>query len=105
VTLISVPEGEDKPSKYPVMFRSAGLVLVSKADLLPVFEEFSVSAVTEQVRALANRAPILAVSSKTGLGIGAWIDWIAAQVAARRALREVANTRGDAPAVAVGASS
>jgi len=105
VTLISVPEGEDKPSKYPVMFRSAGLVLVSKADLLPVFEEFSVSAVTEQVRALANRAPILAVSSKTGLGIGAWIDWIGAQVAARRALREVANTRGDAPAVAVGASS
>ena len=93
VTLLSVPEGDDKPAKYPVMFRGAALVLVSKADLLPVFEDFSVPSVTQQVRALANPAPVLTVSSKTGLGIGQWIDWIAAAIAARRALRPDAITR------------
>jgi len=87
VALVSVPEGDDKPAKYPVMFRGAALVLVSKADLLPIFEEFSVASVTEQVRALANPAPVLAVSSKTGLGIGAWTGWLAEEVATRRAHR------------------
>ena len=42
VTLLSVPEGDDKPAKYPVMFRSSDLVLVTKSDLLPVLDDFSV---------------------------------------------------------------
>jgi len=105
VTLISVPEGDDKPAKYPVMFRTAALVLVSKADLLPLFEEFSVPAVTAQVRALANPVPVLAVSSKTGLGINEWIDWIATEVATRRARRKGASARAGTEAVALGEPS
>ena len=87
VALISVPEGDDKPAKYPVMFRGAALVIVSKADLLPLFDDFSVLEVASRVRALANPAPVVALSARTGLGLDVWIDWIEAQVAARRAGR------------------
>jgi len=85
VALVSVPEGDDKPAKYPVMFRAADLVLVSKADLLPVFDDFNVAAVMGHVRALANPAPVLAISSKTGAGVSDWIDWINARIAGQRA--------------------
>ena len=94
VALVSVPEGDDKPAKYPVMFRGASLVLISKADLLPVFEEFSVEAVSTAVRALANPAPVLTVSAKTGLGLEEWIGWLSAAVAARRAFRQAAGQPG-----------
>lgn len=98
VALVSVPEGDDKPAKYPVMFRGASLVLVSKADLLPVFEEFSVAAVTSHVRALANAAPVLTLSGKTGLGIAEWIEWISTAVRGRRALGRAATAPADAAA-------
>lgn len=84
IALLSVPEGDDKPQKYPVMFRAASLVLVSKADLLPLCEDFSVAAVRTAVQALANPAAVLAVSSKTGAGLTDWIDWLRAAVAAQR---------------------
>ncbi|HVN46825.1 MAG TPA: hydrogenase nickel incorporation protein HypB [Steroidobacteraceae bacterium] len=85
IALLSVPEGDDKAAKYPVMFRAASLVLVSKADLLPVFEDFSVAAVRTAVQALANPAPVLTVSVKSGVGILDWVEWLCAAVAARRA--------------------
>ncbi len=90
VALLSVPEGDDKPAKYPVMFRGASLVLISKADLLPVFEEFDVQAVSAAVRTLANPAPVRAVSAKTGLGLRDWVGWICAALSERRARREPA---------------
>ncbi len=104
VALVSVPEGDDKPAKYPVMFRGASLVLVSKADLLPVFEEFSVAAVTGAMRALANPAPVLAVSARTGVGIDAWIEWLCAALSSRREL-ESATAGSGRGAVALGEPS
>ena len=76
VALLSTPEGHDKPSKYPVMFRSADLVVISKADLLPVLEDFDPDYATHCLRQLASVAPVLEVSAKTGAGIGDWLDWV-----------------------------
>ena len=86
ITLLSVTEGDDKPAKYPVMFRVADLVLLTKADLLDVLgDDFDVAAATSHVRALANDAPVLTVSTRRPDGIAGFIDWLGKQLAARRA--------------------
>ncbi|MEQ1710338.1 MAG: hydrogenase nickel incorporation protein HypB [Hyphomicrobium sp.] len=86
VTLLSVTEGDDKPAKYPVMFRAADLVLLTKADLLDVLgDDFDAAAATEYVRALSNEAPVLTVSTRRPRGVSAFIEWLDTQVAARRA--------------------
>lgn len=85
VTLLSVTEGDDKPAKYPVMFRVADLVLLTKADLLDVLgDDFKVEAAIRHVRELANAAPVLTVSTRRTDGIRAFIDWIRDQRAARK---------------------
>jgi hydrogenase nickel incorporation protein HypB len=76
VTLLSVPEGDDKPAKYPVMFRAADLVLFSKCDLLPVIPEFCPATAEACLRQLASGAPVLELSGKTGAGIHQWITWV-----------------------------
>ncbi len=76
VALLSTPEGHDKPAKYPVMFRGAQLVVISKADLLSVLDDFDPSYATDCVRQLANEAPVIEVSAKTGDGMAAWLDWM-----------------------------
>jgi hydrogenase nickel incorporation protein HypB len=80
VTLLSTPEGHDKPAKYPVMFRAADLVLITKADLLPVLEDFDPAYAEDCVRQLANPAPILNVSARKGDGLDAWLDWLRARL-------------------------
>ena len=80
VTLLSTPEGHDKPAKYPVMFRAADLVLITKADLLPVLEDFDPVYAEDCVRQLANPAPILNVSARKGDGLDAWLDWLRARL-------------------------
>lgn len=85
VTLLSVPEGDDKPSKYPVMFRAADLVALTKVDLLPVLDDFSIARARHNLRALANPAPILELSARNGGGVDTWLDWLEAQVLAHRA--------------------
>ncbi len=86
VTLLSVTEGDDKPAKYPVMFRAADLVLLTKSDLLEVLgDDFKVAVATEYVRALSNAAPVLTVSSRRPTGISAFVNWLNEQVDARRA--------------------
>lgn len=85
VTLLSVTEGDDKPAKYPVMFRAADLVLLTKTDLLPVLDDFDPEKAEHYLRQLANPAPLLRLSSKTGAGLEPWLAWLRAQVAARRA--------------------
>jgi len=82
VVLVSVTEGDDKPAKYPVMFRHADLVLVSKADLLGVLDDFDVANVVHQVRALGNPAPVVTISARSGEGMDVWLDWLRAQSAA-----------------------
>ncbi|MFO1418296.1 MAG: hydrogenase nickel incorporation protein HypB [Methylotetracoccus sp.] len=76
VTLLSVTEGDDKPAKYPVMFRAADLMLVTKTDLLPYLSEFSPDRATAALRKLANPAPVLRISARDGHGIDAWNAWL-----------------------------
>jgi hydrogenase nickel incorporation protein HypB len=84
VTLLSVPEGDDKPAKYPVMFRGADLALITKVDLLPHIEEFSVDRARDSLRQVGYAGPVLEVTKRGGAGLAAWLDWLRAQVAARR---------------------
>jgi hydrogenase nickel incorporation protein HypB len=81
VALLSVPEGDDKPAKYPVMFRAADLVVLSKCDLLPVLDDFSTDKARRHVRELANPADVIELSSRTGDGMSQWIHWLLAQEA------------------------
>ena len=83
VALLSTPEGDDKPAKYPVMFRAADLILVTKSDLLEVLDDFDPDAAERCVREIANPAPLLKISAKTGLGMDGWLDWIRREVASR----------------------
>ena len=83
VTLLSVPEGDDKPAKYPVMFRAADLMLLSKADLLPVLDDFRPENARRYLRELANPAPVIELSAKTGAGLDQWLDWLHNAIAQR----------------------
>ena len=76
VTLLSVPEGDDKPAKYPVMFRASDLVLISKCDLLPVLDDFQPDRARTYVQNLASRAPVYELSAKTGQGMEHWLGWL-----------------------------
>ncbi len=82
VTLLSVPEGDDKPAKYPVMFRAADLVLLSKADLLPVLDDFRPDHARRHLQELASSAPVVEISSKTGTGMADWLHWLMQETAA-----------------------
>ncbi len=84
VTLISVTEGDDKPKKYPRMFLTSELMLVSKADLLP-YLPFSVDAVVQDAREVNPEIEVLTVSSTSGQGMDAWCDWLLERVAAKKA--------------------
>jgi hydrogenase nickel incorporation protein HypB len=76
VTLLSTPEGDDKPAKYPVMFRAADLVLITKSDLLEVLGDFDPARAETCLRNLANTAPLYELSSRDGTGIDSWLDWL-----------------------------
>ena len=84
VTLLSVTEGDDKPAKYPVMFRAADVVLLTKADLLPVIEEFDAGRATANLRNLASNVPVYSLSSKTEQGMQTWINWLHQELAMQR---------------------
>ncbi|MDH5388552.1 MAG: hydrogenase nickel incorporation protein HypB [Gammaproteobacteria bacterium] len=84
VVLLSVPEGDDKPAKYPVMFRTADLVMISKSDLLPVLDDFKVAKAKSYLRDIASVAPIIELSSKDKSGMPLWLDWIRQQVEKRK---------------------
>jgi hydrogenase nickel incorporation protein HypB len=92
VTLLSVPEGDDKPAKYPVMFRAADLVLMSKADLLPYLSEFSPERAEHHLRHLATQVPFLPTTTRTEGGIVGWIDWLRREVAEQRGRRDRGET-------------
>jgi len=76
VVIASVTEGEDKPLKYPHMFRAAELVLLNKVDLLP-HVEFSVEAFAANARKVHPRVRILPLSAKSGEGFDAWLGYVA----------------------------
>ncbi|MDP2902903.1 MAG: hydrogenase nickel incorporation protein HypB [Methylovulum sp.] len=80
VTLLSVTEGDDKPAKYPVMFRAADLMLITKTDLLPYLDDFSPAKAERCQRALASDVPIFALSSRSGEGLATWLQWLENEV-------------------------
>jgi hydrogenase nickel incorporation protein HypB len=84
VLLLSVTEGDDKPAKYPVMVRAADRVLITKTDLLPYIDEFSVARARAAVGAIRSDLEVTELSAKSGQGLGAWIDWLREGVAERR---------------------
>ena len=75
VILLSVPEGDDKPHKYPLMFTEADVVLVNKIDLLP-YLDFNIAAFNQAVTGLNPEVKIFQVSCKTGEGLEAWFSWL-----------------------------
>jgi hydrogenase nickel incorporation protein HypB len=79
-----VTEGDDKPAKYPVMFRGADLVLLSKADLLDVLDDFDPAKAEQAVRNLANPAPVVELSAKRADSLAPWLNWLDEQIARRK---------------------
>lgn len=77
--ILSVPEGDDKPLKYPLMFTVCDVLLINKIDVLPYFD-FDINACTERVRKLNPDIKIIPISSRTGEGIREWADWLRTEV-------------------------
>ena len=75
VMILSVPEGDDKPLKYPLMFTKSSALLITKTDTLPVFD-FDIEKCKERALKLNPELEIFPVSAKTGDGIDAWIDYL-----------------------------
>jgi len=76
VVALSVTEGEDKPLKYPVMFRKADLVLLTKIDLLPHLPEISVAAIAGALARVMPRPAMLPLSVRSGEGLTRWLGWL-----------------------------
>ncbi|HEY5315954.1 MAG TPA: hydrogenase nickel incorporation protein HypB [Pirellulales bacterium] len=85
LVLFSVTEGEDKPLKYPTIFNTADLGILTKIDLAAAVE-FDPAAAMHSVQSVRPGMPLLEVSAKTGQGMGAWIEWLE-QCAADRAVK------------------
>lgn len=79
VMILSVPEGDDKPLKYPLMFTVCDAVLINKIDTESVFD-FDDTAVCERIRRLNPDCEIFFISAKTGDGIEKWCDWLKKEV-------------------------
>lgn len=82
VVLLSVPEGDDKPAKYPVMFRNADVLLITKTNLLPHFD-FDIESSKKEARKLNPKVDIIQIDSKTGEGIDKWIEYLKIKLALR----------------------
>lgn len=79
MTILSVPEGHDKPLKYPLMFQVCDVMVINKIDVLPYFD-FDLEKVTEYARKRNPNITIFPISAKTGEGVAALADWLRQQV-------------------------
>ena len=77
--ILSVPEGDDKPLKYPLMFTVSECMLVNKIDTAPIFD-FDIGRCTENIRKLGNDMPIFPVSAKNGEGFDEFLRWLEKQI-------------------------
>lgn len=84
VTLMATTEGDDKPKKYPRMFLTSDVMLISKADLLP-YLPFSVDAVTKDARDINHELEVMVVSALKEEGLDAWCDWLVDKVQQKQA--------------------
>ncbi|MGA7178393.1 MAG: hydrogenase nickel incorporation protein HypB [Thiobacillaceae bacterium] len=97
VTLLSVTEGDDKPAKYPVMFRAADAMLISKTDLLPYLDDFDPARAESNLRNLASPVPVMRLSARNGENMRAWFDWLRTELAAQ--CKRVASGQSRRPAI------
>jgi hydrogenase nickel incorporation protein HypB len=77
--ILSVPEGDDKPLKYPLIFTVCDVLVVNKIDYMP-FSDFDIGAMKERVKKLNPKIEIVEVSCRTGEGVAKWADWLRSQV-------------------------
>ena len=89
VTLIATTEGDDKPKKYPKMFLTSELMVVSKSDLLP-YLPFSVEAVTKDAQEINADLEVITISSMNGDGMDEWCDWLKTRVEEKKAEKAIA---------------
>lgn len=75
VMILSVPEGDDKPLKYPLMFRESDVLIISKIDVMPYFD-FDMEKCKERARKLNPNIEIIEVSSKANIGLDVWYNWL-----------------------------
>ncbi len=87
VTLLSVTEGDDKPAKYPVIFRARDLVILSKTDLLWVMDDFDPRRAAAALRELGRGTPLIHTASRRTPAIGPWVEWLDRELAHHRAPR------------------
>jgi hydrogenase nickel incorporation protein HypB len=93
VTLLSVTEGDDKPAKYPVIFRASDLVVLSKTDLLEVMDDFSPLRAATALRALGRDTPMIRTAARRTPALGLWLSWLKEQLAGFRVIAEGAPPR------------
>lgn len=77
--ILSVPEGDDKPLKYPLMFQVCDVVLINKIDVAPYFD-FDLEKCKEYIKMRNPNAVVIPICAKTGQGVEAWADWLREQV-------------------------
>ncbi len=82
VLISSIPEGDDKPFKYPLMFNIADAVLINKIDLLP-YLKFDAQGFSQAVRGINEKVEIFQITCTTGQGIQEWVSWLLAQMSRR----------------------
>jgi hydrogenase nickel incorporation protein HypB len=75
VAIVSVPEGDDKPVKYPMLFRQASAIILNKTDLIP-YTNFDTDRFHRYIRELNGSVPLFEISCSTGKGLSGWFDWI-----------------------------
>lgn len=78
--ILSVPEGDDKPLKYPLMFSVADVLLINKTDVAPWFD-FDIKEATARAKAINPRIEVIPISARTGEGMEDWIAWLSGRVA------------------------
>ena len=92
ITLLSVPEGDDKPAKYPVMFRAADLCLITKTDLLAYITEFTTARARDSLRQIGFGGETIELTSRGGEGFDAWLAWLDREVEAQRSRKRLGET-------------
>ncbi len=97
VTLLSVTEGDDKPSKYPVIFRAADLVLQTKSDLLAVLDDFDPQKAEQNLRNLASNVPYFQLAARRELELDIWLEWLRNEVKEHH--ERIAPNEGIKPAI------
>jgi len=83
VLISSIPEGDDKPFKYPLMFHQADAVLINKIDLLP-YLKFDTQAFSQAIKGINGEVEIFQISCATSQGIEQWVSWLLTQISMRQ---------------------